>query len=80
MSEMWFKVMFPDKSTFRLISPLEATERERQRLKERERKRDTERVAFHCAVAVYAPKHLTLLHPEYEYRVLSSLNSFKIKG
>ena len=43
MSEMWFKVMFPDKSTFRLISPQEATERDRQRLRERERKRERQR-------------------------------------
>lgn len=35
MSEMWFKVMFPDESTFRLVSPQEATERERKRDRER---------------------------------------------
>ena len=43
MSEMWFKVMFPDKSTFRLISPLEATERETETERERERKRERQR-------------------------------------
>ena len=47
MSEMWFKVMFPDKSTFRLISPLPGSDREREREteteRERERKRETQR-------------------------------------